>query len=104
MQGTETWRFIDGDKTISVHPQGGSKGITAPPLSPAAIAGLGGAALPDFLIEDYLASGALVPVMTRYPSTEADSPPGASSRHLKPPPSSTKKYGMRYSRSKTTAE
>jgi hypothetical protein len=22
MQGTETWQFIDGDKTVSIHPQG----------------------------------------------------------------------------------
>ena len=71
MQGTETWRFIDGDKTISVHPQGRFKADNGTALVAAAIAGLGVAALPDFLIEDYLASGALVPVMTRYPPTEA---------------------------------
>ena len=71
MQGTETWRFIDGDKTISVHPQGRFKADNGTALTAAAVAGLGVAALPDFLIEDYLASGALVPVMTRYPPTEA---------------------------------
>jgi len=71
MQGTETWRFIDGDKTISVHPQGRFKADNGTALAAAAVAGLGVAALPDFLIEDYLASGALVPVMTRYPPTEA---------------------------------
>ena len=71
MQGTETWRFIDGDKTISVHPQGRFKADNGTALVAAAVAGLGVAALPDFLIEDYLASGALVPVMTRYPPTEA---------------------------------
>jgi DNA-binding transcriptional LysR family regulator len=71
MQGTETWRFIDGDKTIAVHPQGRFKADNGTALAAAAVAGVGIAALPDFLIEDNLATGALVPVMTRYPLTEA---------------------------------
>jgi len=70
MQGTESWQFIDGDKTIAVHPQGRFKADNGTALAAAAVAGLGVASLPDFLIEDYLASGALVPVMTRYPLTE----------------------------------
>lgn len=71
MQGTETWRFIDGDKTIAVHPQGRFKADNGTALAAAAAAGLGVAALPDFLIADDLASGALIPVMMRYPLTEA---------------------------------
>jgi len=67
MQGTETWQFIDGDKTISIHPQGRFKADNGAALAAAAAAGLGLAWLPDCLIEDYLASGTLVPVMTRYP-------------------------------------
>jgi DNA-binding transcriptional LysR family regulator len=67
MQGTEIWQFIDGDKTISVHPQGRFKADNGIALAAAAAAGLGIAWLPDCLIEDYLASGALVPVMTRFP-------------------------------------
>jgi len=67
MQGTETWQFIDGDKTISVHPQGRFKADNGAALAAAAVAGLGIAWLPDCLTEDHLASGALVPVMTRYP-------------------------------------
>jgi DNA-binding transcriptional LysR family regulator len=67
MQGTETWQFIDGDKTISVHPQGRFKADNGAALAAAAVAGLGIAWLPDCLIEDHLASGALVPVMTRFP-------------------------------------
>jgi DNA-binding transcriptional LysR family regulator len=70
MQGTETWRFIDGDKTIAVHPHGRFKADHGTALAAAAVAGLGIAQLPDFLIEDYLASGALVPVMARYPLAE----------------------------------
>jgi len=71
MQGTETWRFIDGKKTISVHPQGRFKADNGSALMAAAIAGLGIASLPDFLVADHLASGALVSVMTRYPIPEA---------------------------------
>jgi DNA-binding transcriptional LysR family regulator len=67
MQGTETWQFIDGDKTISVHPQGRFKADNGAALTAAAVAGLGIAWLPDCLTEDHLTSGALVPVMTRYP-------------------------------------
>jgi DNA-binding transcriptional LysR family regulator len=70
MQGTEAWQFIDGDKTITIHPQGRFKADNGVALAAAAAAGLGIAALPDFLTENDLASGALVPVMTRYPLPE----------------------------------
>ncbi|MFY9769666.1 MAG: LysR substrate-binding domain-containing protein [Xanthobacteraceae bacterium] len=70
MQGTETWTFIDGDKTIAVHPQGRFKADNGLALAAAAVAGLGIAALPEFLIEKELASGALVALMNRYPLTE----------------------------------
>jgi DNA-binding transcriptional LysR family regulator len=70
MQGTETWRFRDGEKVISVHPQGRFKADNGPALAAAAVAGIGVALLPDFLTDDYVASGALVPVMTLYPVTE----------------------------------
>jgi DNA-binding transcriptional LysR family regulator len=67
MQGAETWQLIDGDKTISIHPQGRFKADNGTALAAAAVAGLGIAWLPDHLIEGYLGSGNLVPVMTRYP-------------------------------------
>jgi DNA-binding transcriptional LysR family regulator len=67
MQGTETWQFIDGDKTISIHPQGRFKADNGTALAAAAVAGLGIAWLPDHLTKGYLDSGALVQVMTRYP-------------------------------------
>ncbi len=79
MQGTETWQFIDGDKTISVHPRGRFKADNGTALAVAAVAGLGIAWLPTCLIERYLASGALVPVMTRYP------PPTAGIFVVRPP-------------------
>jgi len=66
MQGTETWQLIDGDKTISIHPQGRFKADNGTALAAAAAAGLGIALLPDHLIRGYLDSGALVPVMTSY--------------------------------------
>jgi DNA-binding transcriptional LysR family regulator len=67
MQGTETWQFIDGDKTISIHPQGRFKADNGTALAAAAMAGIGIAWLPDHLIKGYLDSGALVQVMPRYP-------------------------------------
>src|SRR6202521_3561047 len=83
MQGTETWQFIDGDKTISIHPQGRFKADNGTALAAAAVAGLGIAWLPDHLIEGYLDSGSLVPVMTRYPVPTAGifvvRPPGEHS-------------------------
>ena len=66
MQGTETWQFIDGDRTISIHPQGRFKADNGTALAAAAVAGLGIAWLPDHLIKGYLESGALVAVMTSY--------------------------------------
>ena len=70
MQGTETWKFLDGDKTIGVNPRGRFKADNGTALAAAAVAGLGVGYLPDFLIAHHLASGALVPVMTRFPVTE----------------------------------
>jgi DNA-binding transcriptional LysR family regulator len=65
MQGTETWQFIDGDKTISIRPHGRFKADNGTALAAAAVAGLGIAWLPDHLTKGYLDSGALVQVMTR---------------------------------------
>src|SRR6202050_2694996 len=67
MQGTETWQFVDGDKTISINPRGRFKADNGTALAAAAVAGLGVASLPDFLTDHYVAAGALVPVMTRFP-------------------------------------
>jgi DNA-binding transcriptional LysR family regulator len=67
MQGTETWQFMDGDETISIHPQGRFKADNGTALAAAAVAGLGIAWLPDHLIKGHLDSGALVQVMPHYP-------------------------------------
>ena len=66
MQGTESWRFVDDDKPISVRPQGRFKADNGTALLSAAVAGLGIAYLPDALTDEHIASGALVAVMTRY--------------------------------------
>lgn len=67
MQGTEAWQFVDGDETITIRPQGRFKADNGVALAAAAAAGLGIAYLPATLAQDYLATGALVRIMTRYP-------------------------------------
>ncbi len=79
MQGTETWQFMDGDKIITVRPQGRFKADNGAALVAAATAGLGIAYLPDCLTQDDVAAGALVPIMTRYP------PPPAGAYVIRPP-------------------
>ena len=79
MQGTEIWQFMDGDAVITVHPRGRFKADNGTALIAAAVAGLGIAWLPDGLTDPYVASGALVPVMTRYP------PPPAGIYVIRPP-------------------
>ena len=71
LQGTESWRLIDGDKTITIHPRGRFKADNGVAIAAGALAGLGIAGLPDFLVADHLASGALVRVLTNYPLPEA---------------------------------
>ncbi|MES5047845.1 LysR family transcriptional regulator [Rhizobium nepotum] len=71
MQGTETWQLMDGDKPVTVRPQGRFKADNGSALVAAALAGLGIAYLPDGLIHEHIASGALVPVMTRHPVPSA---------------------------------
>lgn len=79
MQGTEAWQLMDGDKIITVRPQGRFKADNGTALVAAAAAGIGIAYLPDGLTHEFLASGALVPVMTRHP------PPPAGVYVLRPP-------------------
>ena len=71
MQGTEAWQFMDGDRLITVRPQGRFKADNGTALVAATMASLGIGYLPEGLIHEQLASGALVEVMTRYPVREA---------------------------------
>lgn len=79
MQGTEAWQFIDGDEVVTVNPQGRYKADNGIALAAAAAAGLGVAWLPDCVTDPYVACGALVPIMTRYP------PPSAGVYVIRPP-------------------
>jgi DNA-binding transcriptional LysR family regulator len=79
MQGTEAWQFRDGDKIITVRPRGRFKADNATALAAAALAGVGIAWIPDAVTREHVASGALVPVMTRYP------PPPAAAYVIRPP-------------------
>jgi DNA-binding transcriptional LysR family regulator len=79
----DTWPLIHDGKSITVHPR--NTRFTADngaALVPAALAGLGIALLPNFLIHDHVASGALVAIMADHPMPEAGiyvvRPPGGS--------------------------
>ena len=67
MQGTETWLFMDGERVITVHPQGRFKADNSLALVTAALGGLGIANLPEGLVAEHIASGALVSIMADYP-------------------------------------
>ena len=67
MQGTETWRLMDGGRIVTVRPQGRFKADNGAALTEAAVAGLGIGCLPDCLTDPHIASGALVAVMPAYP-------------------------------------
>lgn len=81
MQGTETWRLTCKGKAIQVRVRGRFKADNGEALTAAALAGLGVAALPDFLVNDHIAAGRLVPLLPDYPPPEAGlhvvRPPGA---------------------------
>ena len=79
MQGTESWQLTVDNKIVTVQPQGRFKADNGTALTVAAAAGLGIAWLPDCLTHDYVSSGALIPVMTRYP------PPPAGAYVIRPP-------------------
>ncbi len=79
MQGAEAWQFLDGNKVITVRPQGRFKADNAAALVAAALEGVGVAWLPNAVTDPHVASGALVPIMTHYP------PPPAGAYVIRPP-------------------
>jgi DNA-binding transcriptional LysR family regulator len=79
MQGTEAWQLTDGDKILNVRPHGRFKADNGTALLAAAVAGLGIAYLPDGLTDEYVASGALIPVLLRH------RPPPAGAYVVRPP-------------------
>jgi DNA-binding transcriptional LysR family regulator len=79
----DEWPLMHEGQKITVHPR--NSRFTADngaALVPAVLAGLGIAMMPNFLIQEHLASGALVAVMADYPMPEAGvyvvRPPGGS--------------------------
>lgn len=80
MQGTETWHLMDGDKVVSIRPQGRFKADNGVALVAAALAGIGIGYFPFGLTRSHLATGALVTIMPQHPSRPAGAfvvcPPG----------------------------
>lgn len=79
MQGTESWQAMDGEQVVTLHPRGRFKADNGLALLAASLAGLGVAALPNPIIEDYVAAGELVQVMLKHP------PPPAGIYLVRPP-------------------
>jgi DNA-binding transcriptional LysR family regulator len=67
MRDAETWQFMDGDKIVTVRPQGRFVADNGISLVAAALDGIGVAYLPEPLVAEHICSGALVPIMTRHP-------------------------------------
>lgn len=67
MREAEVWKFVDGDDVTSVRPNGRFIADNALSLVAAALEGVGLAYLPEPLVADHIASGALVAVMNQYP-------------------------------------
>jgi DNA-binding transcriptional LysR family regulator len=80
-QHAETWRFIEDGRVTTVNPHGRFTSNNGHALVAAALAGIGITSLPDFLTDEHVASGALVPIMREFPVAEAGiyviRPPGA---------------------------
>jgi DNA-binding transcriptional LysR family regulator len=70
MQGTETWRVVAHGKTRHVGVHGRFKADNGEALLAAALAGLGIAGLPEFMLDRHLATGALVQVLVDFPPPE----------------------------------
>ncbi|AWM06485.1 LysR family transcriptional regulator [Bradyrhizobium symbiodeficiens] len=66
MIGTESWKFSEGRKTITVNPQGRFKSDSALAIAEAIAAGVGIGALPDVIAATYAEAGRITPIMTRY--------------------------------------
>jgi DNA-binding transcriptional LysR family regulator len=67
----DEWPLQHDGRVITIHPRARFTADNGAALVPAALAGLGIALLPDFLINEHLASGALVAILPDYPMPEA---------------------------------
>ncbi|HEX4621245.1 MAG TPA: substrate binding domain-containing protein, partial [Myxococcaceae bacterium] len=69
--GHDTWRLGTGAASVSVKVSGNFRADTPEPVRLAAVAGLGIALLPSFVVAQDLASGALVPLLEAFLPREA---------------------------------
>jgi DNA-binding transcriptional LysR family regulator len=80
-QVNEVWRFVSHGETTTIRPRGRFKADNGTAIIAAAVAGLGIARLPDFLVDAHIDSGALEPLLVDYPPPDAGlyvvRPPGA---------------------------
>ena len=78
----DEWPLLHDGRVITLHPRARFTADNGAALVPAALAGLGIALLPDFLIAEHLASGTLITLLPDYPMPEAGvyvvRPPGGS--------------------------
>ena len=78
----DEWPLTQSGKTITVRPHARFTADNGAALVPAVLAGLGIALLPDFLIGDHIATGALIALLPEYPMPEAGiyvvRPPGGN--------------------------
>jgi len=78
----DEWPLQHEGRVITIHPRARFTADNGAALVPAALAGLGIALLPDFLIAEHLASGGLVRLLPEYPMPQAGvyvvRPPGGS--------------------------
>lgn len=63
LQGQANWRFVEGEKPISIHVSGPIRVNSPVAATKAVLAGLGFAALPSYLADDLVADGQLVAVL-----------------------------------------
>jgi DNA-binding transcriptional LysR family regulator len=78
----EEWSLQKADQVVTVHPRARFTADNGAALVPAVLAGLGVAMLPDFLIYEHVAKGAMVVLLPEHPMPEAGvyvvRPPGGS--------------------------
>jgi len=81
LQGTESWKVSDGSRIVVVSGQGRFKADSAAGIAEGTAAGLGVAALPVVIAQNYLKAGTLVPIMEQYSLPEVGiyivRPPGS---------------------------
>ncbi|EJC82353.1 transcriptional regulator [Rhizobium leguminosarum bv. trifolii WSM2297] len=77
----EVWPVFDGGKTVTLRPRGRFHADNGVAVLAAALAGVGVAALPDFLVEAHIGAGNLVRLLENYATPELGMfvlrPPGA---------------------------